>query len=188
MTEPRLTAAMVAAAGGSWADRIGLVRPRCVLELGTGQGAGAAQIMAALPPGAELFTINYPHPSEYAFGEQLAPWRGDPRLHELVADTIDPRTLDLVPRRVDLLFIDSTHEAWHAALELRMWQEKLRDGTVVICDDLNQHDMAAFWDSIPYDRATRPGSHQGIFVYDAARPYAGAFPRRDGTHYCGASR
>ncbi len=157
-----------------WTKRVNYLQPRNVLELGTGQGSTSALIMAAMSVGARLTTINYDYPDNQEFGVLLHPWRSDRRLHILCADTLSPPTLDHVPDRVDLLFIDTEHRAWYAAEELRLWQRKLKDGAVVVVDDLDHHDMIAFWESIPYGKAIV--GNQGLFLY--GKPYyTASFPR-----------
>lgn len=183
------TVAEIAAAVGDWPGRIRYMNPRNVVELGTGQGASGAQIMSALAPDAMFTTINYA--DGHKFGEQLRDWYFDQRLRRLDLDTTDPATLEHVPAWIDLLFIDTTHEAWHAATELRLWQDKLQDGAIVIVDDLNQHDMANFWDSIPYEKVPTNSNwifadrYQGVFRYDASKRYEGKFPRPEKTDYVG---
>ncbi len=179
-----LSVANIMAMCHNWQDRIFQLQPRNVVELGTGQGASGACIMEMLPPGSTFTTINYA--DGHKFGEQLGPWSSDPRLHMLAADTILPATLELVPDNIDLLFIDTTHEAWHAAQELRLWQDKLQDGAIVIVDDLNQHDMNLFWDSLPYEKVpSEAGTCQGVFRYSAALRYNGSFDKREGSTYGG---
>jgi len=155
-----------------------------IVELGTGQGAGGAGIMLVLRENATFTTINYA--DGHVFGEQLEPWAGDKRLTRLYADTLAPDVLSRVADGIDLLIIDTTHEAWHAAAELRLWQDKLADGAAVVVDDLNQHDMMAFWDSIPYEK--RIVGYQGVFRYDASIRYAVRFKRPDETTYGGGSK
>lgn len=163
--------------GNAWVRRITYMRPENVLELGTGQGASGNHIMSALLPTSKFTTINYNYPPEYCFGEQLNRWKSDPRLKCVVADTCDPDTLKQVPDGVDLMFIDSTHRAWHAAIELCLWQDKLQDGAVVIVDDLDQHNMMRFWDSLPYEKVIHTDGRQGTFRYDDWLRYAVVFPR-----------
>lgn len=162
----------------TWTNRIRYLEPKNVLELGTGRGASGVSIMTALPAGSTFTTINYDYPVGYRFGGHLDPWVDDKRLRMIVADTLDPLVLSLVPDGVDLLFIDSTHEAWHVAAELTLWQKKLADEAIVVVDDLNHNDMYRFWDSLNYDKAEyNVGCCQGVFRYAAAQPYRVEFPR-----------
>ncbi len=179
-----LTIVEIAALGNAWPGRIGFLCPRNVVELGTGQGAAASRIMSALPAGATFTTINYADGESY--GEGLADWRSDPRLNFLHLDTIDPETLLAVPDDIDILFIDTTHEAWHAATELRMWQYKLANSAIVVVDDLDQNDMASFWASLPYEKAPLAAhACQGMFRYDSVKRYVGRFDRPERTTYGG---
>ncbi len=172
----------IAAIGNGWPGRIQYLQPRHILELGTGQGASGVQIMVNLPPDSMFTTINYS--DGHVFGEQLEPYHADLRLRRIVADTIDPKTLDLVPDNIDLLFIDTTHEAWHAARELYLWQDKLQDGALVVVDDLDQHDMMIFWDSLQYEKSTL--GPQRMFRYDTSLRYEHSFKRPERTTYGGS--
>ncbi len=166
---PEIVRGMELAEGnGTWEKRITYLQPKNMLELGTGQGASGACIMRVLPQDSTFTTINYDYPAGYGFGEQLYPWSSDPRLIRIQGDTTDERTVELVRGDVDLMFIDTTHEAHVANLEMRLFQGKLQDGAIVIVDDLSHHDMMAFWESIPYEKI---GGDQGIFRYDASKPY-----------------
>jgi hypothetical protein len=161
-----------------WAKRVLYMRPRHFVELGTGQGASGACVMQVLPPCSRFTTINYDYPPNEAPGAMLAPYLMDPRLRFVIADTADPATVDMFARDIDLLFIDTTHRAWHAALELRLWQDKLEDGAIVIADDLGMHDMSVFWDSVPYEKVpVECGPVQGFFRYRRGVRYDFPLPR-----------
>jgi predicted O-methyltransferase YrrM len=166
-----------------WINRIRFLKPHNVVELGTGQGATASYIMIALHDNAIFTTFNYSYPANQRFGEYLHSWLRDPRLWWITADTLDPASLQYVPNDIDLLFIDTTHEAWHAAAELRLWQVKLQDSAIVIVDDLDQNDMTAFWNSLPYDKVV--DGNQGIFCYDTSRQYLAQFNKPSRTTYGG---
>lgn len=179
-----LTIVEISAIDGGWPGRIDFLRPRNVVELGTGQGAAGMRIMSALPDDAHFTTINYVNGEIH--GEGLVSWLKDPRLTMLFLDTIDPETLLKVPDDIDILFMDTTHEGWHVATELRLWQYKLADGAVVIVDDLDQNDMSIFWATLHYEKALLGGySSQGLFRYDSARRYVGRFDRPNITTYTG---
>lgn len=151
---------------------------RNIVELGTGQGAGGAEVMKVLPLLSQFTTVNYDYPANQVFGEFLQPWLNDVRLKILVADTLDPATLELVPSEVDFLIIDSHHEAWHAAAELELWQSALVDGALVFVDDLEHNDMRLFWNTLPYFRwVCNTDPLQGVFRYDAQHRYRNTFPR-----------
>jgi predicted O-methyltransferase YrrM len=157
------------------------MQPKHVLELGTGQGASGAEIMAVLSDRSIFTTVNYAWPVEYAFRKLLRPWMWDSRLDMVTGDTTDPGTLALVCSGVDLLFIDTTHEAYVASAEMRLWQCKLEDGAIVVVDDLPHHDMMAFWGSLHYEKKVVGG--QGVFRYDASKPYTAEITERTTIDY-----
>lgn len=159
-----------------WGKRMLHMRPRNFVELGTGQGASGVHIMQALPEGSWFTTINYDYPSSHGFGELLEPHYGDRRLRMLTVDTTEPGCPELVRGIIDLLYIDTHHVAWQAALELEMWQYKLCHGAIIIADDLDQNDMEKFWGSIHYEKS-RAAVMQGMFRYDSNLPYKSPFPR-----------
>lgn len=162
-----------------WDKRVAYLRPKNVLELGTGQGATAKIIATSLPFNALFTTVNYDYPSFGEFGEQLNDCRYfECLLKRVCGDTLDPDTLTKVPGRVDLMFLDTHHEAWQAGAELELWQSKLVHGAIVIVDDLGVCDMMVFWDSVPYEKVTQDlGAVQGYFRYDQSNPYKNTFPR-----------
>ena len=159
------------ASNNTWVQRILHMQPKHVLELGTGRGTTGALIMSVLPPTSMFTTINYSYPENEKYGELLQPWDQDKRLRRIIGDTTDPATLDKVEGGVDLLFIDTIHDAYVADVELYLWQRKLADGAIVIVDDLNHKDMMKFWDLIPYEKVGDATS-QGIFRYNASEPYS----------------
>ena len=156
------------------------LQPHTVLELGTGQGVSGAHVMKVLPLGSTFTTVNWSYPDNQVFGEALNPFKGDARLKMVVADTLEPASVDMVPAPVDLFYLDTHHWAWHAAHEMRLWQRILCDGAIVLCDDIRVNDMPAFWDSLPYEKCPilkEAPMDQGVFRYDSSIPYAGEFPR-----------
>ena len=158
-----------------YARLVEYVQPRHFLELGTGQGASGSVIMSVLPTKSKFTTINHAIPADYEFGELLIPWASDKRLTMLVGDTTEPDTVKKVVGPVDFMFIDTLHEAWQAATELRLFQSVLENGTLVLVDDLLHNDMMAFWRSLPYETGVVGG--QGLFRYDTGKPYMTEFSK-----------
>lgn len=160
-----------------WVRRLTVMRPCNIVELGTGQGVSGVQILQAMPADAVFTTVDFYYPENGRHGEFLELHRDDPRLNVVNTDTRWPESLVFVPDGVDLMFLDTTHRAWHAAIEIRLWQRKLIDGAIVIVDDLGMHDMWQFWQTLPYDKwPTEPLAVQGMFRYDRGRPYDAEFP------------
>ena len=146
----------------SLADLVRQLRPKLVVELGTGDGMTGAAIMGALLDGARFITVNWPNPpSGDNPARYLGPWLFDQRLTQLWGDTRD--VSHLVPDGIDLLFIDSTHERGCAEAEWNLYRPKLKDGAVVVVDDLHHNDMLEFWDDLPgYDKRVVNDGRIGI--------------------------
>ena len=172
-TVAQIIADMEAAPGNTmWAKRVRYLNPCHFVELGTGDGASGIAIMTALRDGSRFTTVD----CRNIYGKAFALWADDRRLKIVAGDTIDHSTPRQFDTDIDLLYIDTNHIAWHAATELRMWQAKMVDGALVIVDDLHQNDMVAFWEAISYDKQ-RCMMNQGIFRYDAGKPYTEHFAR-----------
>lgn len=146
------------------------IKPSFVLELGTGAGRTAAMIAAALPEASAFTTINWPNPpSGDDVGRELAPWRGDPRIRQVLADTRE--TAWRIPdNSVDLLYMDSgtTHEFALISVEWELYRPKLMNGAIVVVDDIHfaGSDMERFWDPLPYDKIEGVcGGGAGMFRY-----------------------
>lgn len=151
----------------SLADLVAKLKPRLVVELGTGDGYTASAVMSALPEDGRLITVNWPNPPS---GDNpwryLERWMNDSRLTLIFGDTRDREVIALVPDNIDILYIDSTHEYACAALEWDLYRPKLRAGAVVLVDDLNHNDMHKFWNELPYEKIELRHGEQGMFTYD----------------------
>lgn len=143
-----------------------IMQPRRVVELGTGDGMTAAEVMRVLPHGSTLTCVNWPNPPSGDDPRRyLDPFWNDVRLSVLFGDTRDPAIAAQVPDGIDLLSIDSTHEAACAAAEWELWRPKLADVALVVFDDLDHHDMRGFWQSLPYPRREARDGKAGIMLY-----------------------
>lgn len=170
LSDPPFEHPDIVAGAHYFAKLVRRLQPNYVVELGTGRGRTAAQVMAALPQNAEFATINWPNPpSGDEVGAELYPWRDDFRLLELLGDTRDPGVAKLVDDHIDLLYIDSGTEHTYALIsaEWTIYEPKLSDGAVVVCDDINHNDMRLFWDPLPYDKCEIWGGNAGLFIWRA---------------------
>jgi predicted O-methyltransferase YrrM len=149
--------------------------PRRVVELGTGTGRTASQIMVSLPPGSSFTTINWPNPpSGDNVGIELKPWEADSRLTLILGDTRDAAVVAQVVDEgddIDLLYIDSgtTHEYALIAAEWELYRPKLADGAIVVVDDIHfaGSDMERFWEPLRYEKVEIElgGVAAGMFRY-----------------------
>lgn len=141
-------------------------KPDVVVELGTGNGAMAARVMHVLPQHGVLFCVNWPNPpSGDNPARYLEPWFGDPRLTIIYGDTRDSKVVDYIPYGIDILHIDSTHEAKCIAKEWELYIPKLADNAIIVVDDLNHNDMMIFWDTIYGDKEVVYNGRVGILRY-----------------------
>lgn len=148
-----------------FARLVRLLRPRFVVELGTGRGRTAAQIAAALHEFSFFVTINWPNPpSGDDVGVELAPWHGSNRVIQVLSDTRDA-AWRLPNNVVDLLYIDSTHTYECVRAEWMLYYVKLIDGAIVVLDDLDHDDMMRFWQELPYEKILIHGGRVGMFRY-----------------------
>lgn len=145
---------------------VAIKRPRRVVELGTGDGFTASEVMGILPQGSTYTTINWPNPpsgdNPWRYLEQ---WQRDQRLIVISGDTRDPWVSSRVQDGIDLLYIDSTHEYECIKEEWKIYSKKLVHGATVVVDDLNHNDMMRFWEEVPFYKAVLDG-RIGVFSYE----------------------
>ena len=130
------------------------LKPKRVLELGTGEGGSGAVMMLRLRLDSTFTTINWPNPpSGDDVGVKLRDWHGDPRFRQILGDTRE--VADQVEPGVDLMFVDSgtKHTLELVSEEWRLYEPKLANEAVVIFDDIGVNDMPVFWVRLPHDKA-----------------------------------
>lgn len=149
-----------------WAKLVRRLKPRFVVELGTGDGRAAAQIAAALHEFSYFATINWPNPpSGDQVGKELAPWACSNRIQQVLGDTRE-QAWRIPDNVIDLLYIDSTHEYGCVIAEWILYKPKLADSAIVVVDDINHNDMRRFWDAVPYDKCETNNGCAGMFQYE----------------------
>lgn len=134
----------------------GLVRaisPATVLEFGTATGLSALALKACLPDSATLVTFDvvpwHEHP-----GTVLKPSDfGDGRLIQHVADlTEDPTKWCNQLKRANLVFLDVNHDGTSEREFLRIFNDSLRPGTIVVMDDIHLLPMLSVWREIDHPK------------------------------------
>jgi len=126
--------------------------PRLVLEIGTFTGLSALAMMAALPPGSELVTVDV-IPWDRIPGSYLRPSDfGGGRLRQVICDLGEPevaRKYAHVLQNADLIFIDAAKDG---VFEYRLMQQiklvGLKPGALVILDDIRFWNMLRLWREI----------------------------------------
>jgi predicted O-methyltransferase YrrM len=149
-----------------------LLRPSLVVEVGTYQGHGVLAMLPELPDGGRIVTFDIVPwtaiPDCLLHAEDLA----DRRVTQILADLGDSqqakRHADLICT-ADLIFVDAAKDG---ALERRILAGfegmKLKDGVVVVFDDIRQWNMLDIWRSIerPKLDVTSLGHYSGTGLID----------------------
>lgn len=133
---------------------------RYVVELGTAQ-AWTAISLALAHPGREVISYDpfeRPEPQRYL---DLVPERVRQRV-TLVRQPGDsgPPT----ERRIDLLYVDSTHERADTVRELKAWWPVLREGAWVVLDDYAHPDFAGVKEAVTELRL-QGEERDGLFIH-----------------------
>ena len=116
------------------------VRPDLIVELGTHHGAAAMRFSAG-SLGSRVISIDWNPPPKHPIYTNLQFWQGDTKdSSQRVADLKTP---------IDILFLDSTHEAAHAIVEFNLYWPLLRSGGIFLADDIYLADMRDFWQIVP---------------------------------------
>jgi predicted O-methyltransferase YrrM len=119
------------------------IKPKKVLELGTGEGGSALFMLLGLPADGTLITVERRSvPPQY-----LKHCLTDPRLKVVTGDANDLtiyQGLDLMG--LDLLFMDSTTKYFQVKREWQLYEPFLKADAPVVIDDIHlNRDMELFW-------------------------------------------
>lgn len=63
---------------------------------------------------------------------------------------------------IDILFIDSWHNSSEAMADWEAYRSLLSEVSLIICDDISDVDMLAFWDELPGEKFLENRMHTGI--------------------------
>lgn len=115
-------------------------QPSLVVELGVLHGRSAAHL-AAGAPNAKVIGIDWDLPVFLPPFGNIEIWQGD-------TTAFGQRVADLgLP--INVLFIDSTHEAQHATKEFNLYWSLMQTGGILLADDICLGDMRDFWQTVP---------------------------------------
>lgn len=109
-------------------DTVVRLQAKAVVELGTRYGNSTSALLAGVTEtGGHLWSID-PRPMTPDTYRD-APWT-------LIAQSdMEPYVVDLVPARLDVLFIDTSHTYAHTFAELMIYGERVRPGGVILAHD-----------------------------------------------------
>lgn len=137
-------------------------QPDLIVELGSLHGGSAAHFAEGASWNTRVFGIDWnPNLKPFVHYPNLEFWQMDTRLaSQRVKDIGMP---------IDILFIDSTHEAKHALEEFNLYYPLMRQGGILLADDIYFADMMDFWNVVPEpkftdDRLNSPISGFGIAI------------------------
>lgn len=131
---------------------VSILKPKKVVELGTGTGVSAAFMMEALPPESTLVTIeirelDFAPDSPWRF-DHLKPWEKDPRLVRVRGDVLDQEIHGQIDG-VELLYMDTVHSSDQLSREWKIYFPKMAPRGVILMDDIHMNeDIQRFWDAI----------------------------------------
>lgn len=99
------------------------LRPKVILEIGTGNSYSSAWMALAMDPSTELYTIDKVKRNRFE----------DLPIHYFVGDTSD--MMDKIPANIDLLFLDSDHTIDVVQKDTERFTSRIPDGGVVAVHD-----------------------------------------------------
>ena len=154
-----------------------LLRPACILEIGTFTGYSAICLGEGLRENGKLYTIEVdPEMADFAqryfekagLQEKITSWTGDAR--KLISNVVEP---------IDLAFIDGEKREYLEYYELIL--ARLRPGGLLLADNV-------LWNGQVVDKDFQDPQTQGIrqfnaFVHQDARVEAVLLPIRDGLFF-----
>jgi len=122
-----------------------------VLELGARKGNSTLAFLAGVTEvGGHVWSVDVANVISDPAG--MAPWRGSRRWTFIHGDDMDPAIQANLPRRVDVLFIDTSHEYEHTLGELRAYMPRVAPGGVALFHDT--HLMG--WPGYGWDQDVSP--------------------------------
>lgn len=125
-------------------------QPSLIVELGTGREARSAVHFALGAPNAKVIGIDLEIPTFVPY-PNIEWWQGNTRAME---DKIAALNMP-----IDLLFIDSEHTTRQALSEYVLYSPLVREGGIILFDDINMGGMEGLWSCIPEPKFTHDGLH-----------------------------
>ena len=139
--------------------------PCVAVELGVEKGRGAISLCEGASS-CRVFGIDTQDREELAVVEKWYP---------NFTFILSPSTLwgipEKIPLQIDILHIDTEHSYSMAKAEFELYSPRLRDGGVVLFDDLHaaEDDVQRYFDELPYDKIADDRLHAvvgyGVLVY-----------------------
>jgi predicted O-methyltransferase YrrM len=138
-------------------ERVGRLRPKVILEIGTAGGGSLVLLCRAAPPDATIITVDLPHHSGGYHWTKVPLYRSFARskqkLHLVRGDSHSSSTLaalsaHLLNREVDFLLIDGDNGYDGVKRDFSLYSSLVRPGGVIAFHDIRPH----FREDIKVDR------------------------------------
>jgi predicted O-methyltransferase YrrM len=135
------------------AAMVKLLQPQVVLEIGTATGLSALALQKFLPTAGRVTTFDlipwYEYPEHVLLNSDFA----SGNLTQIVADLTLPQVADSYApllKAADLIFIDAAKDGrMEVNLLNQLYRIGLKNGTLLVFDDIRVVEMVAIWRSIP---------------------------------------
>lgn len=146
-----------------------VVKPKQVVELGSAAGISTIMMALFMPKDSKLYSVDI---------DPNIAWKwmkfDYPQVIKILSDDLDMNIWkDIDLEKTDILFIDALHTKEHLQKELDLYLPKLKNGTIVILDDIRMEGLWDIWQALPYDKCenTNPchSTGYGFFIYDKSR-------------------
>ncbi len=111
-----------------------MMRPECVLEIGTFTGYSALCIAAGLEEGAQLHTIEVDDELEAIAASFFERSAHAPKIHHHIGSALD--IAPTLPQPFDMIFMDGDKREYPAYYNMLMSGGMLRAGSVIIADNI----------------------------------------------------
>lgn len=88
-----------------------------------------------------------------------------PNVELIEADTREPGTAELIASRgpIDILFIDTDHTAEQVTIEMSLFAPLVKEGGIILLDDVRMNSMPQWWDELDEDKLEMPHLHWTSF-------------------------
>lgn len=127
-------------------------QPSLIVELGTGREARSAVHFALGAPNALVVGVDFEPPTFIPY----------PNIRWYKGNTLDAaifNTIGMIAKFIDILFIDSEHTTHQALSEYKLYAPLVREGGIILFDDINVSGMEGLWSQIPEPKFTHDGLH-----------------------------
>lgn len=134
-------------------------KPALTLEIGTDRGVSAAAIATGNPAGQVITVDIRPEATQNAKAFNLP---------NITAITCDSLSFDFPALKgpnavIDFLYIDGDHTYWRAYNEYYRYRRFMKDGGLIVVDDVLYPELKKMWEDIPDEKVELHRAHNTGF-------------------------